>query len=346
MLIYRLILKARHRAYDSGRKKSYRSSVPTVCIGNVTVGGTGKTPFTEMLLSTLSAERPNLRLAVLSRGYKRKSKGYLEVPSGGSCLMYGDEPMQIARKFPAVKVAVDKDRVEGCNKLKDKDLILLDDAFQYRRLKPDLSIVLVPWSRPVFEDQLLPLGTLRDLSERIFFADIIVVSKCPPSLGEADKSDMALRLHLSGYNPKTHLSATPEGKAVPLLFSHLQYLEPEMVFPDGNRRYIYSETAILITGIAKGGSLFAHLSENYKVVRNFSFHDHHFFGKADISRILNTLRQFPTAAIATTQKDAQRFLSFEGLPKEIRERLFAVPVKMYLSETEKSLLLDRIEELV
>lgn len=346
MLIYRLILLSRHKAYDSGKKPSQRSPVPTVCVGNVTVGGTGKTPFTEMLLRELLSVQPRLRLAVLSRGYKRKSKGYLTVQRDGSSLTYGDEPLQIARKFPCVTVAVDKDRVEGCNKLSDKDLIILDDAFQYRALKADLNIVLSEWSRPVFSDSLLPFGSLRDLAERIFAADIIVVSKCPPYLSEEQRAAMAAKLHLSQYDSASCTALTPAGKRIPLLFSHLEYEEPQMVFPDGDRRYIYSDTLLLLTGIARSGSLFAHLSEKYKIVGTFSFPDHHFFSRRDLSRIVRSVRKHPVSALATTEKDAQRLLSLPDVPKEIWERLFAVPVRaVFEREEEKALLLRRIKEL-
>ena len=180
-MLYGLWLRIRHIAYNKGWKKSFRASTPTICVGNVTVGGTGKTPHVEMLLRRLGvsdkwAFRP---LAVLSRGYKRKSRGFQIVQPDSSASFAGDEPLQIARKFPGVTVAVDKDRVEGCKKLQGADLIILDDAFQYRRLIPGLSIVLMDYNRPVYEDKLLPWGRLRDLPSRMQEADIVIVTKCP-----------------------------------------------------------------------------------------------------------------------------------------------------------------------
>ena len=154
-MIYGLWLRLRHLAYNKGWKKSFKADVPTVCVGNITTGGTGKTPHVEMLLHYLRVSdkwgyRP---VAVLSRGYKRKSRGFQIVKPDSSASFCGDEPLQIARKFHGVTVAVDKDRVEGCRKL-DADIIILDDAFQYRRLIPSLSIVLVDYGRPVWEDKL------------------------------------------------------------------------------------------------------------------------------------------------------------------------------------------------
>ena len=203
---YYWVLKARNRRWSRpGRKFSY-AEVPTLCIGNVTVGGTGKTPHVEMVLRLLQ-QHPDWcdkQLAVLSRGYKRDSKGFQQVTAEGSAVLYGDEPMQIKKKFPDVVVAVDKKREQGCDLLvhpeklkgrrwekrcwnrefKPADYIVLDDAFQYRRLKTHKSVVLVDYNRPVQKDMLLPLGRLRDLPERIYDADALIVTKCqgaPPA---------------------------------------------------------------------------------------------------------------------------------------------------------------------
>lgn len=205
--------------FDCGLRKIHKTEVPSICVGNITVGGTGKTPHTEMLLRLLQADEDwgNKDLAVLSRGYKRKSKGFQQVTTDGSALEYGDEPLQIKCKFPDVTVAVDKSRKEGCyflcnpykvqnsrkaRRCKDKqfpkaDLIILDDAFQHRSIKASASIVLVDFNRPIFKDHLLPVGRLRDLPERIKDADIIIVSKCLPDLDAWEKSKWAEALGIS-----------------------------------------------------------------------------------------------------------------------------------------------------
>ena len=173
-MIYRIILSIRHFLFDKGWKKSYEAEVPTICVGNITVGGTGKTPHTEMILRMLlrSDDWAYSDIAVLSRGYKRKSKGFQKVGRDGTALQFGDEPLQVAKKFPVVTVAVDKDRVQGCHFLTHPEelqtskkakncvdkavpkahLIVLDDAFQYRRLRADVNIVLVDYNRPVQKD--------------------------------------------------------------------------------------------------------------------------------------------------------------------------------------------------
>ena len=194
-------LKLRHLLYDRGWKKAQRSPIPTLCIGNLAVGGTGKTPFTELLLKLLRNSLPGTAgnetqdafcegsgvtpnpiggpVAVLSKGYGRKSKGFLYVETDGTPARFGDEPLQIKRKFPDVPVAVCSDRIEGCRKLAGDGVsrILLDDAFQFRALKADCNIVLVEYERPLSQDRLLPLGRLRDLSSRIA-AGVAFIAAC------------------------------------------------------------------------------------------------------------------------------------------------------------------------
>lgn len=345
-MLHSLILKMRHRAYDTGRKASESSPVPSICIGNVTVGGTGKTPHTEMILRMLSQSRPGLSLAVLSRGYKRQSKGYLDVVPGGDAKDFGDEPLQIAGKFPDVKVAVDEDRVEGCRKLAEAGagLILLDDAFQHRRIKADLNIVLVNWKRPVFEDKLLPFGKLRDLPERIFAADIIIVSKAPGYLDDAERAAYATRLRLKDYNPESHSATTPDGKRVLLLFTTLNYLATQAALPEGDRRYIYSNRAFAISGIANNRSFISHISTKYRITKAFSYADHHYFTKKDLERITRYIDEHPYLGIATTEKDRERLRSCPYTTNSLRERLFIVPIETaFLSEEEKRLFLLRIE---
>ena len=193
---YWLTLKVRHFMYDHGMRKVHVPDVPTICVGNITVGGTGKTPHTEMLIRTLAQDVDwgAKNIAVLSRGYKRKTRGFQQVVADGTAKEYGDEPLQIKRKFPFITVAVDKSRREGCDFLADPekvmtskkarkcrhkefpkaDLVILDDAFQHRAVRPTVSIVLVDYSRPIFKDHLMPLGKLRDLPERIAAADIVI----------------------------------------------------------------------------------------------------------------------------------------------------------------------------
>ena len=346
MLLYKTFLKLRHRAYDKGRKKSSSSAIPSVCIGNVTVGGTGKTPHAEMLLRLLENKDG---VCVLSRGYGRRTKGFLKVnPAEGNSKTFGDEPLQIARKFPERVVAVDADRIKGCEKLKElgQKIVLLDDAFQHRRLKANLNIVLVNYSRPVFEDRLLPLGRLRDLPERIFKADMIIVSKCPEDITDQEKSAFAQRLHLKDYSGAECSAINPEGQKQSLLFSTIEYLPSQMVFPEGDHRYTYSHKVMYMSGIAHDRRLQDHLRGQYDIVKCFEFGDHHDFTRSELASIEKDLRRTKACPLVTTEKDAQRLLSLPFVSDYLKERTFMVPIQARLtSPQEEKLLLRRLEEL-
>lgn len=355
---YWLTLKVRHFMYDHGMKKVHSADVPTICVGNITVGGTGKTPHTEMILRTLTQDVDwgARNIAVLSRGYKRKTRGFQQVVSEGSAKEFGDEPLQIKRKFPYITVAVDKSRKEGCDFLCNPEkvqtskkarkclhkefpkaeLIILDDAFQHRALKPTVSIVLVDYSRPIFKDHLMPLGKLRDLPERIAAADIIIVSKCPSYIDAWEKSKWAEALGLGGYDPASCNGRRKGGKTQHLFFTSIGYDTSEAVFPEGDPRYLYTQRLILFSGIANDKPLRNYLSGNYKIVRHFDFPDHHKFTRSDISTIYSAAKAFPTSVVMTTEKDCQRIRDCKMVPDNLKQRLFYAPIKVnFFSEEEK-----------
>ena len=358
---YSLALRFRHFCYDHGFiYKSRKAGVPTVCVGNIAVGGTGKTPHTEMILRTLLAsdEWAYRNLAVLSRGYKRRSKGFQQVTADGSARLYGDEPMQMKKNFPSVTVAVDKNRVEGCafltdpeklktsrkgRRCKDKEfpaaeLIVLDDAFQYRALDATVKIVLSPYSRPLTRDSLMPLGRLRDLPSRINTADIVIVTKCPKYLEDGDRETSVKGLGLKDYNPETCEAFTKKGKSIKVFFTEIDYQTPKAVYESGNPRYIYSKKAILFSGIADDTPLRMFLCDSYKIARSLSFSDHHRFTRADIRGIEAAVREHPTAALVTTEKDSQRLLDCPFVSDRLKERLFFVPIQaVFSSEKEDEL---------
>lgn len=322
---YYWALKLRHFLYDSGIRKVRRSPVPTICIGNITVGGTGKTPHTEMLLRLLQSrpEWEGKNVAVLSRGYGRKSKGFRLIEADDPASMTGDEPLQIKRKFPDTTVAVDRDRVEGCRILagdiqnpagsccdRRADLIILDDAFQYRSLDADFKIVLMDYGKPVYKDHLLPMGHLRDLPERICKADAVIVTKCPPYLDEWRKDTIRRNIGFKGD----------------VLFTTVSYRTPQPVFPEGDPRYVHSGWLILVTGIANATPLVRHLSDSYKIVKHISFGDHHRFSAGDIRAIEKAAEKYPAAIIATTEKDSQRIRDCKEIPSSLKERMFSIPI--------------------
>lgn len=320
-MLYGLVLRIRHLFYDRGWKKTFQPPVPTICVGNLTAGGTGKTPHVELLLRLLSFRS----VAVLSRGYKRKTKGFRIVGEADSAQTVGDEPLQIARKFPSVTVAVDKDRIHGCQELRDKqvELVVLDDAFQYRKLEPSLTLLLVDYHRPVFKDRLLPWGRLRDLPSRIRKADAVVVTKSPAEVPDDERAWWRSELHLREEQP--------------LYFTRIRYQKALPVFPDGDSHYLYSQKVILVSGIANDTPLRQYLSDTYKIVGRLSFPDHHRYTKRDIRAIAAVARNCPTACLMTTEKDAQRLRDVPEVPSELSQRLFYLPIEaVFLSPEEEA----------
>ena len=313
---YWLALRIRHALYDSGKIKSVSHSVPVISVGNVTAGGTGKTPMVEYLANLLQGE---CRVAVLSRGYKRKGKGFHIVKEDDTSDVAGDEPLQIKRKFPHVIVAVDKDCNHGVEQLlalpegERPGIVLLDDGFQFRKLKPSTDIVLVDYNRPIFHDNLLPVGRLRDLPEQIRRASVVVVTKSPGSLDEWERGTIRQQTRLR-----------PEQ---PIFFSTVRYDEPLPVFRwEADKRYIYSKEVYLFSGVADDRPLLAHLTDRYERIGHKRFGDHHRFTRHDLRALARYANRNPRALLLTTEKDAQRLLHCSTLAPEVRRRLFYLPI--------------------
>ncbi len=372
MLTYYLILLVRHLFYDKGWIKSVPVEVPSVCIGNVAIGGTGKTPVTELVIRTLqnkdvpSADAElygfdsealsygrKMSIAVLSRGYRRRTKGFRQVTADGTAEQYGDEPLQIKRKFPDVTVAVDADRVEGCEMLVHPDrierlskkypgrmispefvaadYIVLDDAFQHRKIKAGRNIVLTTYSRPYFNDFLLPLGRLRDLRKRVQTADMVIVTKCPPYISDEEKKSWAVRMGLTDFDCAACEGSARDGRRQKILFSTVAYDGLNPVFSDADPRYVHSKNAVLFSGIADDTPLATHLSEMYRLVFHKKYPDHHYFNSSDIDDMQSLARQYPTAVFVTTEKDAQRLGDGSvNVPDELRHRMFYAPIHVQM----------------
>ena len=324
---YWLGLKLRNAAYDQGCRKAMKHTVPVVSVGNLTAGGTGKTPMTEYLCALLRQDR---RVAVLSRGYKRKSHGFQLIEPSDPASLAGDEPLQVKRKFPDVLVAVDKNRNHGVAQLmalpeeQHAEIILLDDGFQYRKLQPDLSLLLVDYNRPVFDDELLPLGHLRDLPEQLKRADAVIVTKTPKLVDDGDRAQMRRQLQLR-----------PEQ---PLFFTSIRYLAPQPVFPaEADARYLYSKEAFLFTGVADDRPLRVQLVDKYPHIEHKRYSDHHAFTKRDLRFLRHYVLLHPRTVLLTTEKDAMRLLHSPGLDAEVRTRLFYIPIEtQFQTEEEKA----------
>ena len=216
-VLYGFGVGVRNLLFDLGILKSRRFAIPILCIGNITVGGTGKTPHTELLIDAL---RHKFRVACLSRGYKRKTSGFRLADERSTAGDIGDEPLQIHKKFPDILVACDADRVHGIEKLmalaEPPQVILLDDAFQHRYVQADKNIVLVDYSRPVMEDHLLPWGRLREGVHALKRADFLIVTKCPPNLSPIDQRIWSKHLDIKPYQ-QLFFSTTTYGEICPLV---------------------------------------------------------------------------------------------------------------------------------
>jgi len=282
--LYSLVVQLRNWCYDFGIFKSRRFNTKTICIGNISVGGTGKTPMVETVIRLLSPQR---KIAVLSRGYKRKSKGFTLGDTTMEVAMLGDEPYQILSKFPQISIAVDTDRcngIEQLEKLVAPEIILLDDAMQHRRVTPNITVLLTTYSNLYTDDCYLPSGTLRDSKSCAERATVIVVTKCPINLSEENKTDLKKKLH-------------PTDRQL-LLFATIGYTS----FLDSQAKlidlaYFKNKSITLVTGIANPKPLVGYLEKNGLTFEHLKYKDHHFFTEKDI-QILNK-----KSIVLTTEKD-------------------------------------------
>ena len=217
------------------------------------------------------------------------------------------------------------------------ELIVLDDAFQYRKLKATYNIVLVDYNRPLDKDMLLPLGRLRDLPSRLRAADAVIITKCPHYMEDEDKAQFLAGLGYKDYDPAVCEAVNKKGGKQKVYFTCINYQQMEQIYEEGDPRYIYTKKLILFTGIAKDTPLRMFLSDTYKIVKHLSFSDHHKYTKSDVRTLESALRAFPTAAIATTEKDAQRLVDCPKVTPRLKERLFQVPIEVaFLSELEEA----------
>ena len=284
-LIYGLIVYLRNRLYDLGIFSSKSFSTKTICVGNLSVGGTGKTPMIELLVKSLS---DTYKVAILSRGYKRKSEGFLLSTSSTSVEDMGDEPFQMKSKFPKVHVAVDANRRNGITELEQKikpDVILLDDAFQHRKVKPDFSILLTAYGELYMEDWYLPTGNLRDTKGEAKRANIIVVTKCPSDISKLERDSIRVKI-----NPKSHQE---------VLFSYLAY-NKELKGAEASLDSLKGKMVTLVTGIANPAPLEKFLLSEGLKFEHLKFKDHHFF-TAEEFEVLKEKE-----CILTTEKDYVR----------------------------------------
>ncbi len=317
-LLYGLGISLRDFFYRKGLLRAVAFDVPTISVGNLSIGGAGKTPHIEYLVYLL---KDYLLLATLSRGYQRKTRGYLEVHGRHSAEEVGDEPLQFRRKFPEVLVTVSESRTFAIPQILSRyphmQTILLDDAFQHRAIVPGLNILLTEYEHPFTRDFLLPSGRLREWRSGYRRADVIIVSKCPPVLNEVQKEKM-----ISELNP------FPNQK---IYFSYYDYLPPYHLWQPRYRLNLTKQLEVLlICAIARTDYLVSYLETQVSNVKVLEYEDHHYFSKYDIGQLLKNFEEMdaPNKVILTTEKDAMRLELHREYLIEHKLPIFAIPVKV------------------
>lgn len=317
-MLYYIVLYIRHKFYDWGLLKSRSYDIPNICVGNLNLGGTGKTPHIEYLINLLSDE---FKVAVLSRGYGRKTKGYLLANSNHSHKDIGDEPLQYFKKFNDIRIAVDENRCEGVEKLIQEEnppqVILLDDAYQHRKIKPGLNILLTDYYNLYSTNNLVPAGILRDIKKAANRADIIVVTKSPNVITPYYRKDV-----------EDSLKPLPHQK---VFYSYIEYLDfkpfSKASFDTDIRE---AKTVLLLCGIANTYSLEDFLKRKYNTISKIQFNDHHDFTEKDIDMVIGKYNDIigKNKVIITTEKDAMRLVNSSFINKFENIPIFTLPIRI------------------
>lgn len=321
--LYGFVVCLRNKFFKWGLLKRKSYNIPVICVGNIAVGGTGKTPHIEYLIRLLKDE---FRVAVLSRGYKRKSKGFILAKPESTSREIGDEPYQIWNKFPDITVAVDENRCRGIERLLSQpenqkpQVILLDDAFQHRYVKPSLSIILTDYNRPYYEDTVLPAGRLRESADNADQANIIIVSKCPKELKPIDRRILQHRINPYPYQNLLFTTFT-YGSLTPVFNSE----EKSLRLAD-----LKTKSVLLVCGIASPKPLVKLLKRNSKELESIIYGDHHNFTQKDIIYINNKYEELNDLhkIVVLTEKDAARIKNMSGLSIGIKRSLYYLPIEV------------------
>ena len=311
-------VEARLLFYRLGILKRSSFSIPTISVGNLSVGGAGKTPHTEYLLRLLE---PYFPVGTLSRGYGRKTSGFRYVQTGDTARDVGDEPLQLKRKFPNCAISVSEDRVFGISNLlqyaPQTRAVILDDAFQNLAVRPAINLLLTEYDRPYARDALMPVGRLREWKSGAARADAIVVTKCPPKLSEEQRAAFV-----------AELAPLPRQR---VFFSRYTHAQPWLVLdPRYRTRLAPDWDVLLVTAIARVDYLRDSLRERVAKIHDLPFGDHHVFTKRDLGRMVRLFGEIvnPNKIILTTEKDAMRLYAHEPYLRERNLPLFALPAEV------------------
>lgn len=326
--LYGATVAVRNCLYDCGILRSHSFSLPVICVGNITVGGTGKTPHVIWLAERLSSV---MQVAVLSRGYLRRSRGFREVTPADTAADAGDEPLLMARNLQQVPVFVDRDRARGIRKIRAEKptagVVILDDGFQHRAVKAGMNILLTDWNRLMTRDRLLPLGRLRESVKGIRRADIIIVTKVPPEATTAEM-DAVKRELKAGVSQSIYFTTLTYGNPVPLL--------PETP----PQPFTTDSSVLLVTGIANPAPMARHLSSLCSRVTPLSFPDHHRYTERDIGKISSALEAMEgeRKIVITTAKDAVRLKEIANIAVHLARVTHVLPVNVQFIEDEEDFL--------
>jgi tetraacyldisaccharide 4'-kinase len=331
-LLYGLITGIRNFLYNSGILPSVEFHLPVICVGNITVGGTGKTPHTEYLAGLL---RGSFKVATLSRGYKRKTRNFRIASSSSLVSEIGDEPMQIFRKFPDVLVTVDRNRVHGVNKIlqdnPETEVIILDDAFQHRSITPGFSILLSDFERLIVRDYIMPYGNLRENKGNMRRADIILITKSPEDITPIQRRLIVKEIDKAPYQN--------------LYFTSIVYKTPQPVFENNNVAKSDLDIPpreecgiVLITGIANPLPLKEYLQKITGEIIHLSFPDHYNYKEKDIINIYESYKDLksPKKYLFTTEKDAVRLQEFTNIEEPMRSAFFYIPLGIHFLNDDKN----------
>lgn len=341
-ILYGIGTSIRNWLYDKGFISIEEKPVALISVGNITVGGTGKTPHAEFILTELQSL---FRVALLSRGYKRKTKGFILADSRSDAHQIGDEPLQIFRKFRNIPVAVCENRSEGIDKLiqlfPKLDAIILDDAFQHRRIRAGFSVLLTDYNRLHTRDHILPGGNLREYARGSKRADVIIVTKCPIDIKPID-----MRVIEHEVSPDLFHE---------VYFSSYVYDEPLALFiKQADEHWLFSKIKkrsagiLLITGIVSPRMIHEHLSQYTSDIKCINFNDHHDFTKKDLLLIEKRFNEMnnPEKLILVTEKDAARLLRNKNIPDSLKYHIFVLPIRVKILNNKETSLIKKLTDYV
>jgi len=323
-ILYGIVVFVRNKLYDARIFSSESFDIPIICVGNLVVGGSGKSPVTEYLVRLFPAHR----IAILSRGYGRQTKGFILADERATAERIGDEPMQFYRKFPQVTVAVCEDRVKGVRLLEAQhDLIILDDAYQHRAIRPGFSILLFEFEKLLHPQFLLPAGNLREIFSGYKRANSILITKSPEAISQAEEAKCLTNFHAQ-WKDDTVFSSLVYQDLIPLIA--------------GEQRSCSSlseeTTVFLLTGIANPKPLLSHLKQYTEHIRHHDYPDHYRFKEKDIMELIHAFEKDPSAEkiIITTEKDAQRLLDDTLKELLLNLPLYYLPIQIGIRAKDKT----------